>query len=321
MENVTFVISTSYDADNNTTFTVQPGETEGTYLELTTTPGPTTRQPTAIELFGQSYQKIHGYFSVTVCVFGIVSNALNIIVLTRRHMKSPTNFILTALAIADMLTMSTYPIMAIYLYIITSPDCYTWQHSEGWMYFILFHNLFIVTCHNMAMWLTVTLAVFRYIFVCQHTMAIRLCSMSRAKLTVAVVVLATILSCIPNYFVYTVTDIGPTLGRNVSCHWIVASELATTYPTYEQFVRWLFGVVIKILPCVLMAFLSTLLIVTMQQAKKRRLRLLNKVSRIVDQDHQSRDNNRTTLMLVGVVFCFIVTEIPQGRLFFFGGVA
>lgn len=275
----------------------------------------TSRSKSGIEQFGISYQSIHGYFSVIVCVFGIVSNVLNIIVLTRRHMKSPTNFILTALAIADMLTMSTYPIMAIYLYIISSPDCYTPMHSRGWMYFVLFHNLFIVTCHNMAMWLTVTLAVFRYIFVCQHTRAADLCSMDRAKLTVTVVVVATVVSCVPNYFLYDVRDYGrEILNRNESCYWIMPSAIADANPEFQQFVRWLYGVVIKILPCVLMAFLSTLLIVAMQKAKQRRARLLNKVSRIVDHDHQSSEHNRTTYMLVGVVFCFIITEIPQGIL-------
>jgi len=310
MANFTDMYATIYDihdATSSVQVDLEAGPVESTTLADL---GP----PTAIELFGQSYQKIHGYFSVIVCVFGIVSNVLNIIVLTRKHMKSPTNFILTALAIADMLTMSTYPIMAIYLYIITSPDCVTPQHTRGWMYFILFHNLFIVTCHNMAMWLTVTLAVFRYIFVCQHAMAVRLCSMARAKLTVAVVVVATVVSCVPNYFVYRVHDIGPSMDRNVSCFWIVQSQLADTNPTYEQFVRWLFGVVIKILPCVLMAFLSTLLIIAMQQAKKRRARLLNKVSRIVAHDHQSSEHHRPPMMLVGVVICFIVTEVPQGVL-------
>ncbi|XP_070192217.1 G-protein coupled receptor dmsr-1-like [Littorina saxatilis] len=310
MANFTDMYATAYEVHDATSSVIV--DLQETDLIEVTTQG--ALKTSAIEQFGQSYQRIHGYFSVTVCVFGIVSNVLNIIVLTRKHMKSPTNFILTALAIADMLTMSTYPIMAIYLYIITSPDCMTPQHSRGWMYFILFHNLFIVTCHNMAMWLTVTLAVFRYIFVCQHAIAARLCSLDRAKLTVAVVVVATIVSCVPNYFVYSVQDIGPGLSRNVSCYWIVASQLAQANPTYEQFVRWLFGVVIKILPCVLMAFLSTLLIIAMQQAKKRRARLLNKVSRIVDHDHQSSEHNRTTMMLVGVVVCFIVTEIPQGIL-------
>lgn len=61
---------------------------------------------------------MHGYFALVVCVFGIISNILNIIVLTRKHMHSPVNFILAALAIADILTMTPYPAMAVYLYIL-----------------------------------------------------------------------------------------------------------------------------------------------------------------------------------------------------------
>ncbi|KAK7105543.1 G-protein coupled receptor dmsr-1-like [Littorina saxatilis] len=268
----------------------------------------------ASDRFRVSYKRVHGYLSVTVCIFGIVSNVLSIIVLTRKHMRSPTNFILTALAIADILVMSTYPIMAIYLYIISSDSCMTAQHSLGWMYFILIYYPSIVTCHNISMWLTVTLAVFRYIFVCQHAIAARMCSLPRAKLAVAVVVVAAIVSCLPGYFVYSVQDVGPSLSRNVSCYWIVASQLAQDNPTYTQFVRWLFGVVFKILPCVLMAFFSTLLIIAMQQAKVRRARLFNTMSRVVDHDHQSSEHNRTTMMLLGVVICSIVTEIPQGIL-------
>lgn len=302
------------DTDFHITFYIEKNTTSSFYINVslnTSSEAPPVQQ-SAIQQFGQSYQRVHGYLSVMVCIFGIVSNLLNIIVLTRRHMSSPTNFILTALAIADTLTMSTYPIFAIYLYIVSTPDC-SQNHPAGWQYFILFHNLFIVTCHNMAMWLTVALAVFRYIFVCQHTRASVWCSMGRARLTVLVVVVATIISCIPNYFAYTLME-SVDNSTNQTQYCIGPSDLARDNPMYAQFVRWLFGVVIKILPCIMMAFLSTLLIIAMQQAKKRRARLLNKVSRIVDHDHQSSEHNRTTMMLVGVVICFIVTEIPQGVL-------
>lgn len=263
------------------------------------------RHVSTLAKISASYQRVHGYFSVIVCIFGIISNLLNIIVLTRKHMHSPTNFILTALAIADMLTMSTYPILAIYLYIITQPNC-PWGHSKPWMYFVLFHNLFIITCHNVAMWLTVALAVFRYIFVCRHQVASTMCSMQRAKLTVLIVTVASVLSCIPYYFLYTIKDPDDYCG-----YWVVFSAIAQAHPIYKNFVHWMFGVTIKILPCILLAFLSSLLIIAMQQAKKRRARLLNNISRVIDSDG-SNEHNRTTMMLVAVVLCFIVTELPQG---------
>ncbi|CAG5125135.1 unnamed protein product [Candidula unifasciata] len=225
-------------------------------------------------------------------------------------MHSPVNFILTALAIADILTMSPYPAMAVYLYILNKPDCNAETHTEGWMYFIMFNNMFIIACHMMAMWLTVSLAVFRYIFVCKHHLASSMCSMQRARLTVFVVFVVTVVSNIPYLFTYQVKNKNTDANRP-PCYWVDASDFALHHPMYIYFVHWLFGVVIKILPCILLAYLSTLLIVAMQQAKKRRARLLNNVSRVINHDSSS-EHNRTTMMLVAVVLCFIVTEIPQG---------
>ncbi|CAG2177608.1 unnamed protein product [Oppiella nova] len=48
--------------------------------------------------FREGYLPIHGWISVFVCLFGIIANILNIIVLTRKEMISPTNAILTGLA-------------------------------------------------------------------------------------------------------------------------------------------------------------------------------------------------------------------------------
>ncbi|XP_071082633.1 G-protein coupled receptor dmsr-1-like [Haliotis cracherodii] len=281
----------------------------------------TATTPSPIEKFGTTYGRIHGYLSIAVCIFGIISNALNIIVLTRKHMLSPTNYILTALAIADMLTMSTYPIMATYLYIISQPNCDEVKHPKEWMYFILFHNLFIVTCHNMAMWLTVALAVFRYIFVCIPSKAMTLCSAQRAKLTVGLIVIVTIIVCCPNYVIYRVVDIGTTYHNSTTCYWILETDFAHKHVWYTSFVKWVYGVVIKILPCILLVFLSTLLILAMQRAKRRRARLLGKVSRASDHDHQSNEHNRTTAMLVAVVMFFVITELPQGILALIGSMS
>lgn len=128
------------------------------------TPGVTsatsTTEITSFFQFYRDYMRYHGYISATICLFGVMSNIVNIIVLTRRHMVTPTNCILTALAITDMVTMSIYFVYAVYFYIITQPlDKY--QHTKGWMYFVVVNNLAVITCHNMAMWLTVSLAVFR----------------------------------------------------------------------------------------------------------------------------------------------------------------
>ena len=46
--------------------------------------------------FSASYDVMHGYLCLVICIFGAVANLLNIVVLTRKEMnESPINRILT----------------------------------------------------------------------------------------------------------------------------------------------------------------------------------------------------------------------------------
>lgn len=40
-------------------------------------------EPSLVYAFKSMYLPIHGYFSISVCVFGIIANIANVIVLTR----------------------------------------------------------------------------------------------------------------------------------------------------------------------------------------------------------------------------------------------
>ncbi|XP_063438351.1 G-protein coupled receptor dmsr-1-like [Mytilus trossulus] len=261
-------------------------------------------------VFSEKYSQYHGYISSFICLFGVVSNILNIIVLTRKHMISPTNLILTALALADVMTMSVYLVYALYLYVFTLPRD-TYGHSKGWMYFVVVNNLVVITCHNMAMWLTVSLAVFRYIFVCHHVVANQLCSLERAKLTIGIVVVVTILLCIPNYFMYRVYELAE-YQPNYTGYWIDLSLFAQSHSLYQPITFWIYGVIIKIAPCVLLTILSACIICAMHEASKRRQRLLQQAGR--HNEETSAEHNRTTMMLVAVVLFFVITEFPQGIL-------
>ena len=277
-------------------------------VHLNTTPTPGVEDQ-SFNNFMVVYSQYHGYISAVISCFGIIANILNIIVLTRKHMITPTNYILIALAISDVLTMSFYLVYAIYFYCYAMP-LPDYGHSEGWIYFVVINILVVITCHNMAMWLTVSLAVFRYIFVCHHVVANQLCSLQRAKITIAIVIVATIISCLPQYFLYKVINIEP--ATNISGYWVDKSDLVSVNEYYKTITFWIYGVIMKIGPCVLLTILSGCIIYAMRQARHRRQRLLQQSGR--DTDHASHEHNRTTMMLVTVVLFFVITEFPQGIL-------
>ncbi len=259
--------------------------------------------------FSAWYGAIHGYVSICVCIFGIISNIMNIIVLTQKNMVTSTNYILVALAVADMMTMIVYLPYALYFYCITEPDP-SYHHAHGWIIYLIFNANFSITCHTIAMWLTVALAVFRYIVVCHHTLGPKLCNLWRAKVTVVAVFFATIFFCIPNYVMHK-TMPWPSGG------WWFAENTFIT-PFHRVFNFWLFGVVLKVAPCVLLTVLSSLLIHAMHVADRKRQRLKSMGKRA--ESERASEHNRTTSMLVAVVLCFVIAELPQGILAFLSGV-
>ena len=266
-------------------------------------------QDTTLKRFSVKYQSIHGYVSIVVCSFGIILNIMNIVVLTQKSMISSTNYILTALAIADMLTMVSYLPYAVYFYCITIPD-QNYKHPKGWIIYLVFNTNFIITCHTIAMWLTVALAVFRYIVVCHHTLGPKLCNLHRAKITIGAVFVSTVLFCTPNYVLYK------TKALDGGGWWFEMNDFIS--PFLKVFTFWLFGVVLKIAPCILLTVLSSLLIYAMSQAAKKRRRLKSQGKRA--ESERASEHNRTTAMLVAVVLCFVIAELPQGILAFLSGV-
>lgn len=188
--------------------------------------------------FNAWYQKVHGYLSLAVCTFGIISNVMNIAVLTRRSMVSPTNYILTALASADIAVMLFYVPYAAYFYCIASPDP-SYGHGYYWIVYLLFNTNFNITAHTATMWLTVSLAVFRYIAVCHPLFAPRWCNLRQARITVMSVVMATVLFCVPNYVMLHIVAFEESRG-----YWFEYQYFVT--PIVKSLYLWLFGVALKV---------------------------------------------------------------------------
>lgn len=79
-------------------------------------------------------------------------------------MESPTNAILTGMAVSDLLVIASYIPFVIHNFFrseVPLQDMYTY----GWAVFTLFHAHNTVLFHTISIWLTVLLAVWRYITV------------------------------------------------------------------------------------------------------------------------------------------------------------
>ncbi|XP_029406814.2 probable G-protein coupled receptor 139 [Bactrocera dorsalis] len=153
-----------------------------------------------LDNFHTSYKIWHGYISLIVCILGTVANTLNIIVLTRKEMRSPTNAILTGLAVADLAVMIEYIPYTTHDYILAERLTREQRLSYSWACFIKFHSIFAQVLHTISIWLTITLAVWRYIAVGYPQKNSIWCGMRTTILTIITAYIVCILVVSPSFY-------------------------------------------------------------------------------------------------------------------------
>lgn len=291
-----------------------------------------------------SYSGIHGYVAMVVCVFGCIANCLNISVLTRHEMRSPTNAILTGLAFADLFVMIDY---IPYAYYISTKLPIEQEFSYSWSWFVMFHSLFAQMLHTVSIWLTVTLAIWRYIAVVYPQHNHIWSNMRTTLITIMMSYIVCPLLVIPLYFTFqiypddVVLDINDSVVADVNATMQLNNETilrnATLYkvrvvPEQQTLLKvnfWVYSIIIKLVPCIALTILSLRLIQALLEAKRRRKQLCNsnnlkqivngkvveassrKKSKSLDKERQT---DRTTKMLLAVLLLFLITEFPQGIL-------
>ncbi|XP_059164780.1 G-protein coupled receptor dmsr-1-like [Physella acuta] len=238
------------------------------------------QEMSALHVLGDAYSSLHGVISLIVCAFGIPMNVLNITVLTRKHMRTPVNCILTWLAVFDLLTMVSYVPFSLHFYCLTTSYDRSGRNSWGWMTFLIFHVNITSTTHTISIWLGVTLAMFRYkhIFSPAKGHITRVRRLIRARIAVFVVVVVSILVMIPNYMMnkiipHQVTD----PETNVTNVIFVTENLNLGTEDVElvtQVNLWLHSALAKFLPCILMVVYGGLLVKTL----RTNIRMLNRSS-------------------------------------------
>ncbi|XP_071443765.1 G-protein coupled receptor dmsr-1-like [Hetaerina americana] len=283
-----------------------------------------------LRLFQKWYRPIHGPLALVICTLGCVANAVNVAVLSRPPMRSPTNAILTALAVADLLVMAEYIPFAAYTILSTGQP----QHriyTFPWAAFTLFHANFGQVFHTVSIWLTVMLAVWRYVAVGHPLRNREWCGRARAHRAIAFAYIASPIICAPLYFAMSIrTGQRPAAppapnGTNVTLYFVGPSELSQARDDLLQKLNfWLYAVIIKLLPCALLTLLSLALVSALAGTERRRRQVIKRGPNSTggggggvgrrQGGGMGRRADRTTAMLLAVLLLFLVSEVPQGVL-------
>ncbi|XP_052770878.1 G-protein coupled receptor dmsr-1-like [Mya arenaria] len=285
-------------------------------VNVTSADGLLNVHPSGLIEFSTGYALLHGYISACVCTFGFLANIANIVVLTRPNMISSTNIILTWLAVADLFTMLDYFPFAMHFYIFKDSDLeFPKTRGYGWIIYLLFHASFSVVCHSAAIWLTITLATFRFICIWFPTTGRQHCSVPRAKQSVAVIICVIIVLCIPNIIINNFAPYKTNANTNIT-HFDICYNISYrsggAFDHVDMINKMIQAIIFKIVPCILLTILTIALVTAMHEAYKKRMRLRNQGRR--EESDRHGEHNRTTGMLLAVVVLFFITELPQGIL-------
>ena len=254
---------------------------------------------------------IYGQISPPFVVITLIVNALVCLVLLKQHMRTSTNIILASMALADALTcVIPFPIF-VYVFSMgyAQDDWVSCSFLTGYVW--LLHYLPTIT-HTASVWLTVTLAAQRYMYVRANVFQSNLATECYRKTLffIALVVVISIMFHIWWFLQYKYESISfPSLahrGQLVDA----CVERLTIAQDYGYVYWWSRVFFIQTLPCLALVVLNILLLYKIRESSQTRKRLSVHNSNQDALLQAVQENRRTNVMLCTVVALFLAVEVP-----------
>ena len=141
-------------------------------------------------------QPLYGYVMPVLMMITFITNSIIIIVLNQYNMSSPTNTVLKSMAVCDLLTICLPGPCYVFFYTFNSYNSIKWNKTFCYIFEHMMETMPQIF-HTASNWLTVTLAVQRYIYICHPTTAKTACTLRSARMMVCMVTTLAVLHMIP----------------------------------------------------------------------------------------------------------------------------
>ncbi|XP_041372132.1 sex peptide receptor-like [Gigantopelta aegis] len=235
-----------------------------------------------------------------LCITGITGNVLSGIVLSHRNMATSTNVYLTALTVSD--TIKLFNDLMYFINLALSLNHPNVSETMMMTYYPLAHYIFNMSV-SVTGWLTVSVAVERYISVCHISRAKQLCTIPRARIVCTTVYITMILLSLPSLFRYKVEIVFDAVN-NVSCNKIGPTALALNSSFMVPY-TWMQNCMRCIIPVFVLIYLNT--------------RIINELRKERVKGKKLSSRNRITLMLIVIILVFVVCFTPDAVISTFFG--
>ena len=238
------------------------------------------------------------YIQPVICIFGILCNILNLLVLTRPQLKESPYTYLLGLAVADLSALVML-FIRIGIYPRFGKGIYGWQVFNAFI-FLPFANTF----SNSSIWITVFLTIERWISVKFPLQAKKICTKQLARQIMCGIVTIVFINNIPRFFCRDIIR-KPT---NDSFEYVAVSSKFEQSDGYEAIV-WTQIICILFIPCLILTILNTCLLHVVYKANRSRAELNGRNENNIAV-HVSREQLRLTVTCASIICLFLVCVVP-----------
>lgn len=264
-----------------------------------------------------------------VSAFGIVGNLLNLIVLTRKrlrrsmdHMEKSAQMGLVALALSDMMVCLVY----LFASAVPSRVVYTPYDRLFALYFDTYQEALLNIFLLISTWLTVTMALSRYLAVCRPMHARSFISIRGTRVALTADFVGSLVFNLPRFWHYfpgrhscsesgITTTVNPPSPFDCPCHYHVKQTGALYSDGAFVFAYGIVTAIVGIFgPLLILTACNVCLVRAL-----RRSHQLHKQSMAPVQARQTRkeSRHRITPTLIALIVLFIALVTPSGVLNFF----
>ncbi|CAB03091.2 Sex peptide receptor-related protein 2 [Caenorhabditis elegans] len=259
---------------------------------------------------------VYGQIFPILVLFAVFANAAVALVLSKKHMITPTNVVLKYMAIAELL-VGLVPLPWT-LFFFSMGNIKETHRLELWWCYLQKYSMdaFPPVFHMIAMWLTVLLAAQRYVSISHPLHSRSACNVKNVRLATMIITVTSFLCGLPKSFDYEYETVHGWIYSHgnwtyaSSCVMMPTAILTNMGQTvYFNIYFWTRALGFIILPSFLLVLLNGLLIKGIRRAQRRKLRLLRE--KRSEEAARQRDSNSTSLMLVAIVSIFLIVNLPQ----------
>uniref|UniRef100_A0A915DB25 G-protein coupled receptors family 1 profile domain-containing protein n=1 Tax=Ditylenchus dipsaci TaxID=166011 RepID=A0A915DB25_9BILA len=236
---------------------------------------------------------LYGFLMPLLVAVTTVTNTFIVVVLSQKHLRTPTNFVLVSMAIADLLTGLTSLPWFLYYYTLKGYEAdEQWGLNSFWCHVYPFLSYIIPTIwHTAGIWLTVFLAVQRYVYVCVPSFVHRLCTPKTTRVAVAFITAFSLLTEMPDLLgkymeQVEVDDRSICILRHSS--WVLEVLGVQLFYTFHY---WFRVALVQVLPCILLIIFTYKLARTIHQTEVRKRSWVSAMSELPSSSnyHNSSD--------------------------------